>query len=111
MSKVLVLSPHPDDEALGCGGMLARHALAGDEIYVIFLTSGEHGSRLLPPVETAALHNPEGGEFAEAFVEVRQPVIRRTDGDVTTARVVSSQTLEHQPPMTEHDPNAGVCKT
>lgn len=39
--KVLVIAAHPDDEVLGCGGALCRHADQGDEIGIIFLTNGE----------------------------------------------------------------------
>ncbi|MFZ3045451.1 MAG: PIG-L family deacetylase [Desulfatirhabdiaceae bacterium] len=41
--RVLVLAPHPDDETIGCGGMLALHAQAGDPVKVIFLTNGAKG--------------------------------------------------------------------
>lgn len=37
--KVLVLSPHPDDDVFGCGGVLALHQKNGDQIKVICLTS------------------------------------------------------------------------
>lgn len=41
---VLAVVAHPDDEALGCGGTLRRHADFGDDVYVCFLADGE-GSR------------------------------------------------------------------
>jgi LmbE family N-acetylglucosaminyl deacetylase len=39
--KILVICAHPDDEALGCGGTLARHAALGDKVSVCFVTDGE----------------------------------------------------------------------
>lgn len=38
---VLVIAPHPDDETIGPGGTLARHADAGDDVVVLVATSGE----------------------------------------------------------------------
>lgn len=40
MSKVAVISVHPDDETLGCGGTLLKHKNRGDSIHCIFVTSG-----------------------------------------------------------------------
>ena len=40
--KVLVLAPHMDDEAIGCGGSLIKHSEAGDSIDVIYFTNGSH---------------------------------------------------------------------
>lgn len=59
MSRVLVISPHPDDEAIGCGGTLRRHVVDGDEVHVIFLTSGEQGGHGLDPGETARIREHE----------------------------------------------------
>ena len=39
MNKVLVISPHPDDETLGCGGTLIRHKKEGDEIHWLIMTN------------------------------------------------------------------------
>lgn len=37
--KVLAISAHPDDETLGCGGTLLKHAMAGDELFWLVTTS------------------------------------------------------------------------
>lgn len=36
--RVLVLSPHPDDEIFGCGGALAKHSQQKDRVKIIYLT-------------------------------------------------------------------------
>ncbi|MDT8429206.1 MAG: PIG-L family deacetylase [Pseudomonadales bacterium] len=41
--SVLVFAPHPDDEAIGCGGLLATYAQEEIPVDVIYLTSGEFG--------------------------------------------------------------------
>lgn len=38
--KALVIAAHPDDEVLGCGGTIAKHALQGDEVYCLILGEG-----------------------------------------------------------------------
>jgi LmbE family N-acetylglucosaminyl deacetylase len=40
VTNVLCVAAHPDDESLGCGGTLAKHALNGDNVYVMFMTDG-----------------------------------------------------------------------
>jgi LmbE family N-acetylglucosaminyl deacetylase len=37
---VLVVAAHPDDEVLGCGGAIARHADAGDQVEVLIAAEG-----------------------------------------------------------------------
>ncbi|MEK7463474.1 MAG: PIG-L family deacetylase, partial [Patescibacteria group bacterium] len=39
-NKVLVVAAHPDDEVLGCGATIARHADEGDEVWVLILVEG-----------------------------------------------------------------------
>jgi LmbE family N-acetylglucosaminyl deacetylase len=39
--SVLVIAAHPDDELLGCGGTLALHARAGDEVTAVIACEGE----------------------------------------------------------------------
>lgn len=37
---VLILAPHPDDEALGCGGLIARLCANGNPPHVVIMTGG-----------------------------------------------------------------------
>ncbi len=41
-SRLLLLAPHPDDEALAMGGLLQRAAAVGAMVFVAFLTDGEN---------------------------------------------------------------------
>lgn len=38
--RILVVAAHPDDEAIGLGSVLCRHAAKGDEVFLIFTTNG-----------------------------------------------------------------------
>ena len=37
---ILIVAAHPDDEVLGCGGTVARHADAGDQVQVLIVAEG-----------------------------------------------------------------------
>ncbi|MNR75298.1 1D-myo-inositol 2-acetamido-2-deoxy-alpha-D-glucopyranoside deacetylase [compost metagenome] len=38
--SILVVAAHPDDEVLGCGATIAKHAKAGDQVHVLILAEG-----------------------------------------------------------------------
>ncbi|MDT8384237.1 MAG: PIG-L deacetylase family protein [Gammaproteobacteria bacterium] len=55
--RVMVIVAHPDDEVLGCGGTIARHADDGDMIKVLILADGvgsRSDSRAPDPVQLEA---------------------------------------------------------
>ena len=41
LGPILIASPHPDDETLGCGGLIARCTTQGCSITVLSITNGE----------------------------------------------------------------------
>ena len=58
----LILAPHPDDESLGCGGLIAASVQAGAPPFVLVLTdgTGSHpGSRTHPPRRLRSLREQE----------------------------------------------------
>ncbi len=40
--RVLILAPHPDDEAIACAGVIQRALKSGAHVRVVFLTNGDH---------------------------------------------------------------------
>ena len=67
MARVLVLSPHPDDEAVGCGGTLCRHVANRDTVRTVFLTSGEAGGHGIGRAETARIREAEARAAADVL--------------------------------------------
>lgn len=54
--KILVLSPHPDDDTIGCGGLLALYPHQCD---VICLTDGRYGDSSVNPSELINIRKNE----------------------------------------------------
>ena len=46
LNRVLVVAAHPDDEVLGCGGTIARHADLGHEVQVLIVAEGATSRQL-----------------------------------------------------------------
>lgn len=80
--RVLAVGAHPDDIELGCGGALAAHHAAGDEIAMLVLTTGERGpqhavSRLYEQEEAAAILRASliWGGFDDGAIPSGQPCV------------------------------------
>jgi LmbE family N-acetylglucosaminyl deacetylase len=60
--SVLVVAAHPDDEILGCGGTIARHAASGDAVTILILGEGitSRGKRRDPKKWKKALDELHG---------------------------------------------------
>jgi len=40
--RILILAPHPDDEAIVCGGVIQKALKVGAQVKIVYLTNGDH---------------------------------------------------------------------
>jgi N-acetylglucosamine malate deacetylase 1 len=102
--NVLVLAPHPDDEAIGCGGALRMHADAGDRITVVFLSSGELGLKHLPKAEAWRIREGEAEAAGQQLGVSRIEFLRKPDWFVSdhtkeAADFIHSLSQQEQPDL------------
>src|SRR5262245_15594956 len=76
--KILVLSPHPDDESLGCGGTIRLLAQSGGVVDVLYMTRGEQGGEV-PEAQSA--------EDRQRLAEVRSAEAREACRILGTRKV------------------------
>jgi N-acetylglucosamine malate deacetylase 1 len=67
LSSVLILSPHADDEVLGCGGLMAKLASAHVRTHVVYCAVDGFHHYGLPDVTTYAQRVAEIDDVAELF--------------------------------------------
>lgn len=102
--RLCVIAPHPDDESIGCGGLIAQRAKSDLESEVVFLTAGENGNRALRNSsltakarsdlqnETAHLRKAEA-EQAVSILSAKCIWLDGTDGMLTRDEARLSQIL------------------
>jgi len=75
-SRAVIIAPHPDDEVLGCGGLMQLLAAAGRPLQLISVTDGSasHPGSRRWPVERLSVIRPQ--ESAEALRRLGLPVHR-----------------------------------
>jgi LmbE family N-acetylglucosaminyl deacetylase len=98
--RVLVLAPHPDDEAIGPGATLVLHRRLGDPVEVLFVTTGEHGDNggRMPATDYVALRRREAQAAAGTLGVQRTEFWDYPDGMVVTESdlaAVSARLTEH----------------
>lgn len=89
LGNSLILAPHPDDEALGCGGLIQYLLEQNTGVHLCFVTSGDashRNSKKYPPIELGKLRENEARNACEILgikssniIFLRQPDSRLKD--------------------------------
>lgn len=86
--RILVVAPHPDDESIGCGGLLAKY---GPQCDILVLSDGRKGYRSTDAVDEDALTHTREEELLSVaqLVGVTQTFfLRIPDGTVADHRQI-----------------------
>jgi hypothetical protein len=84
--RVRVVAPHPDYEAIACGGAICLRRRDGARVRVTFLTSGESGPEDVLPEPVRSIREADGREAAEVLgVEGSIPCGSRTLASTSTS--------------------------
>ncbi len=92
---ILVLAPHMDDETIGLGGTIRRHADTGSQVTCLFITDGGRSVSRLPGKELAVLRKAEISQV-QPILGIDQVVYcDLPDGDVGNRPDLSGTIAEH----------------
>lgn len=86
--RVCIFAPHPDDEILGCGGMLQQLAENGNSILLVHVTNGtqSHPDSQIYPPQTLDVIRPQESLAALEVLGITEQVsivsLELSDGDV-----------------------------
>lgn len=94
----LVLAPHPDDETIACGGLIAAKRSAGHHVDVVVATDGatSHTSTVLTPDELVELRRAEVRQATRrlGLADDQLHLLELPDGRLDTYADTASRALE-----------------
>lgn len=88
--KVLVVAPHPDDEAIGCAGTILLHVRAGDQVCIAIATDGRRSKAIPDPGRMAAQRQAEARTAAQLMGVDRLAWLGLPEGDCSPAALKQS---------------------
>lgn len=69
--RVVVLAPHPDDEAIGCAGSILKHVGCGDRVSIVIATDGRRSQAIPDPTKMSEQRRVEAAAAARLLGDVR----------------------------------------
>ncbi len=78
--NILVFAPHPDDDLIGCGGSIIKHVRQGNQVTIVYMTSGDAGSLKYSKAKLGKIREKEAGEAAKILGVKNLIFLRNPDG-------------------------------
>ena len=105
--RVLVIAPHPDDEAIGCGAAIVRHIAAGDNVLVAFITDGRRSQALGLGPEAMAQRRQQEAAASAAILGARWEWLGLPEGEWATDELCHTlrQIVEREQPALIYGPS------
>jgi LmbE family N-acetylglucosaminyl deacetylase len=101
--RVMVFSPRPHDDVLGCGGTIRLLFEKGCNILALYMTDGRYGSPSLPPEEVPSIRRLETVNSATVLGIGNLQFLNRTDRglvcDKATVREVRETVEAYAPSL------------
>ena len=91
--NILAVGANPDDVEFLCAGTLAVYAERGDNVSICYLTTGDKGSREVPPEEMAVIRKAEA-ENAARVISADVFALGIPDGEVEVSLQLRRKLVE-----------------
>lgn len=104
VERILCVAPHPDDEILGCGALLAAAVESGCSVHTLILTCGHQGSAAFQAAQAAdlAAQRRQESVAAAAVLGMPEPTFlgfqdRTLRYDAALVKALADSIGQHQP--------------
>ncbi|MCF6158421.1 MAG: PIG-L family deacetylase [wastewater metagenome] len=101
--RVIVLSPHPDDDIIACGGTVYKYHLMGSEITVVYMTDGRKGNHQYKEEELVLIRRDEAQKAAAAVGINKLIFLNNRDSELALSRKTVKELFEI---LMNHKPEA-----
>ena len=106
--RALVVTPHPDDAEIGCGGTIAKWVREGAQVVYVLCTNGDKGSSdpEMTSARLAEIREKEQQDAADTLGVKEVVFLRHPDGELEDTREFRGQLVRE---IRRHRPDAVLC--
>ncbi len=93
--NVLIISPHHDDEVLGCGGTIVKHRRKNDKIWVVYITAGWSGIPKIKSKKEAIKVREKEARSACKILGVEKAIfMREEDRNISASSIITQKLIK-----------------